>query len=75
MAKPIVDGIERDLAGQAEVIRLSLSSEPGRSAARRYGVRGIPTLIIFDGEGKVVEQRAGVPNRESVVETVKRLGA
>lgn len=75
MAKPIVDGIERDLAGQAEVIRLSLSSKPGRSAARRYGVRGIPTLIIFDGAGNVVEQRAGVPNRERIVETVKRLGS
>ena len=75
MAKPIVDGIERDLKGQAEVIRLSLLSEPGKSAARRYGVRGIPTLIVFDGAGNVVEQRAGVPNRESIVEMVKRLGS
>lgn len=73
MAKPIVDGIERDLKGQAEVIRLSLLSEPGKSAARHYGVRGIPTFIIFDGTGHIVEQRAGVPNRKNIVEVVNSL--
>ncbi|MFZ5917297.1 MAG: thioredoxin family protein [Chloroflexota bacterium] len=73
MAKPIVDGIEQDLAGQARVIRLSLLSELGREAARRYGVRGVPTLVIFDGRGQVVQQTSGIPNRQEVVDQVNRL--
>lgn len=73
MAKPIVDGIERDLEGRARVIRLGLLSDLGRRVAQRYSVRGVPTLIIFDGEGHIVEQRIGIPNRQSVVEQVKHL--
>ena len=70
MAKPIVDGIERDLEGRASVIRLSVVSEVGSRAAQQYGVRGVPTLIIFDGNGQVIETSVGVPNRRSVVAQV-----
>ena len=73
MAKPIVDGIERDLQDRANVIRLSVTSEVGSLAAHRYGVRGVPTLIIFDGEGRVVEQSAGIPDRRNVVAQVNSL--
>jgi thioredoxin-related protein len=73
MAKPIVDGIERELEGQARVIRLSLLSGLGRSVAQRYRVRGVPTILIFDGNGDVVEQRSGIPNQQRVVEQVHRV--
>jgi len=73
MAKPIVDGIERELEGQARVIRLSLLSGLGKSVAQRYGVRGVPTIIIFDGNGDVVEQKSGIPNQQQVVEQVHHL--
>lgn len=67
MAKPIVDGIERDLEGQAQVVRLSVTSEVGGRAAQRYGVRSVPTVLIFDREGNLIEQSAGIPNRKQVV--------
>ena len=73
MAKPIVDGIERDLEGRAQVIRLSVISEVGSQVARRYGVRGVPTLIVFDGEGNLVDQIIGVPSRDAIVERVNGL--
>lgn len=73
MAKPIVDGIEKDLDGRARVVRVSLLSGLGMEAARRYGVRGVPTVIVFDGEGNVVDQKAGIPNRQEIVERVNRL--
>ena len=73
MAKPIVDGIERDLEGRAQVIRLSVISEVGSQIARRYGVRGVPTLIVFDGEGNLVDQIIGVPSRDAIVERVNGL--
>lgn len=73
MAKPIVDGIESDLEGQAKVIRLSILSSLGRQATQRYGVRGVPAIIIFDGAGNIVEQRTGIPNRKNIVEQVNIL--
>jgi thioredoxin-like negative regulator of GroEL len=73
MAKPIVDGIERDLEGQARVVRLSVMSDVGSRAAQRYGVRGVPTVLVFDGSGNLVEQRAGVPDRKQVVSQVMML--
>ena len=66
MAKPIVDGLERDLDGQARVVRLSVLSELGREVAQRYGVRGVPTFLIFDGQGELIERQVGFPDRNGI---------
>ena len=68
-----MDGIEEDLEDRAQVVRLSIVSEIGRQVARRYGVQGVPTLILCDQEGNLVEQMVGVPNRGNVVERVNSL--
>jgi len=60
VAKPIVDGLERDLAGQAKVVRLDLMSSVGQQAAGHFGVRGIPTLVVVDGAGQVVLTQVGL---------------
>jgi thioredoxin-related protein len=73
MAKPIVDGIEKDLEGTARVIRLSVVSELGSQVAQRYGVRGVPTIVVLDGEGQVVAQSTGLPDRADLVAQVKGL--
>jgi thioredoxin-like negative regulator of GroEL len=73
MAKPIVDGIERDLEGTARVIRLSVVSETGSQVAQRYGVRGVPTIVVLDGAGQVVAQSVGVPDRAELVAKVSGL--
>jgi len=64
MAKPVVDRLERDLGEQAQVLRLSIfdEAEAGRAAAARYGVRAVPTFLIFDGEGELVAQNVGLPD-------------
>jgi thioredoxin-like negative regulator of GroEL len=73
MAKPIVDGIEKDLEGRATVVRLGVTSDLGIQAARRYGVRGVPTLVLFDGAGRPVDQSVGIPDRDRVVARVEEL--
>lgn len=73
MAKPIVDGIERDLEGQARVIRLNVMDNVGSQLAQEYQVRGVPTLIIFDAEGNLIARSAGVPSRKNVVSQVTGL--
>ncbi|MCD6553249.1 MAG: thioredoxin family protein [Anaerolineae bacterium] len=73
MTKPIVDGLERELTGRARVIRLDVASAIGRRAARDYGVRGIPTFLLSDGQGQIVYHQIGPVNRQRVREIVTEL--
>lgn len=59
MAKPVVDRLERDLEGQVQVLRLSAWETVGRQLAARYGVRGVPTFLLFDGSGKMTHYQVG----------------
>lgn len=73
MAKPVVDRLEAQLEGKAEVLRVSLLSPLGRTLGARYGVRGVPTLLVFNGSGEVVYGRSGIPNVEEIVAEVEAL--
>ena len=66
-AKPIVDGIERDLQGRAEVVRVNATGSLGRDLAARYGVRGIPTTLVINGAGDVIHRQVGIPSRKNIV--------
>ena len=59
MAKPVVDRLERDLEGEARVLRLSVWGSVGRELAARYEVRGVPTFLLFDGTGQMVHRQVG----------------
>ena len=68
MAKPIVNGIEKDVEGRAKVIRVNMLSKLGREIARSCDVKAVPTTIIFDGAGTESYRHAGLPNRKDIVE-------
>ena len=53
---PIVDELATEYAGKVKVGKLNTDDNPG--TAMRYGIRGIPTLLLFKG-GQVVDQRVG----------------
>ena len=72
-AKPIVNGIEKDLGSDAAVVRVHTSGEIGKQLAKRLDVKGQPTLVILDGNGKEVYRHKGLPRRKTVVERVRRL--
>jgi len=62
MMAPTIDAIAADYAGRVKVGKLNVD-ENGLTATR-YGIRGIPTLLLFKG-GRVVEQRVGaIPKSE-----------
>jgi thioredoxin-related protein len=61
-----VDGLERELEGQARVVRLSILSQMGREVARQHGVMAMPTFLIFDGQGDLIERQAGLPDRSRI---------
>ncbi len=73
MAKPFVDGLEKDLAGKAGVIRLDVLSRVGQETARRYGIRGTPTRIVLDGQGQLVYGEVGLPDSNRILAQVDSL--
>jgi len=63
MMAPTIDSIATDYAGKAKVGKLNVDDNGG--TAMRYGIRGIPTLLLFKG-GRVVEQRVGAVGKTEV---------
>ena len=58
----MVDRLERELEGQARVVRLSVLDPVGSEIARRHNVASLPTFLIFDGDGNLIERQMGIPD-------------
>jgi len=56
MMGPTVDQVASDYAGKVKVGKLDVDSN--QQTASRYGIRGIPTILLFKG-GQIVEQKVG----------------
>lgn len=54
---PIIDEIAESNQGKIKVFKVNTDENPNTPS--QYGVRGIPTVILFKG-GKVVAQNVGV---------------
>ena len=74
MAKPVVDRLERELEGRAQVLRLGVMDDVGGELAMRYGVRGVPTLVLLDGAGEVVLTQMGMLDQAEIVAAVEEFG-
>ena len=53
---PVVDELSKDYEGKAVVGKVNVDEHPNLSA--KFGVRSIPTLLVFKG-GEVVEKQVG----------------
>ena len=53
---PVVDELATELKGKIKVVKVNIDEAP--EAPTKYGVRGIPTLMIFKN-GQVVDTRVG----------------
>ena len=60
---PIVDQIAAELAGRVKVAKMNVDDNPATSA--RFGVRSIPTLLVFK-DGRVVDQTVGALPKELI---------
>ena len=68
-----MDGLERDLKGKSTVLRLDVSSQLGRQVAWHFGVRGVPTLLVVDGNGELALTQVGRLQPAEVQAQVDRL--
>jgi hypothetical protein len=71
----MVDGLERDLRGRAQVIRLNVAEPAGQRAEQRYGTTKVPTIILLDGAGDEVYRTEGkLPRRTQIIEALDAVG-
>lgn len=61
-ARPVVDGLERDVASFARVVRLNLQDAVGQRVAAERQVRLVPTFLVLDGQGRERARHQGLPN-------------
>lgn len=64
---PIVDEVAQQYAGKVKVGKMDVDRNP--ATPQRYGVRGIPTLLIFKG-GQVKEQIVGYVAKDVIEKAI-----
>jgi len=67
MISPIVEEIAKEYDGKLKVLKMDVDANP--KTAMQFGIRSIPTLLIFKG-GQVVEQIIGAVPKRHLLEKV-----
>ncbi|MEA5533516.1 thioredoxin [Crocosphaera sp. XPORK-15E] len=69
MVAPVVDEIAEQYAGQIKVLKLNTDENP--NTASQYGIRSIPTLMIFKG-GQRVDMVVGAVPKTTLANTLEK---
>jgi thioredoxin 1 len=69
MVSPVVEEIAGEYTGKLKVGKVDVDSNP--STAMQYGIRSIPTLLLFK-DGQVVEQIVGAVPKRVLVDKLSR---
>jgi thioredoxin 1 len=67
---PVVDEVATQYQGKLKVMKMDVDSNS--ATPMRYGIRGIPALLLFKG-GKVVEQIVGFVPKETIEKAIQKL--
>ena len=66
---PYLDEIAGELGGKLKIAKVNIDENPNTPA--KYGVRGIPTLMIFKG-GKVAAMKVGALPKSALVDWINQ---
>ena len=67
MVGPIIDELSKDFGGQAVVDKIDVDSN--HEIAAKYGVRNIPTVVIFK-YGELVSRQVGVAPKKTYEDAI-----
>lgn len=69
MIAPAVEAVAEDYDGKASVYKMNV--DENMNVPQRYGIRGIPTLIVFKN-GQEQERIVGAVSREAIAKAVEK---
>jgi thioredoxin 1 len=67
---PALEELSSELAGKLTIAKLNIDDSP--STGSRYGVRGIPTMMIFK-DGQVVSTKVGAMAKSRISEWIAQI--
>ena len=59
---PIIDELAGDMGDKLKVVKVNIEDAP--EAPSKYGVRGVPTLMVFKGDELVDTKVGGMPKSQ-----------
>ena len=65
---PVVEELAKEYEGRATIGKLNVDHNP--NVSMDYGVRSIPTLLIFK-DGQIVDKHVGVTTKAALEEKIK----
>ena len=68
---PALEQIAGELAGQVTIAKLNIEDSP--TTPSRYGVRGIPTMMLFKG-GQMASMKVGAMPKQKILEWLTEAG-
>ena len=72
MLAPTVEAVAEKYAGNARVVKLNVDDNP--SVSQRYGIKGIPTLILFKN-GEPVDMKVGAGPKSDLQKWIQAAAA
>lgn len=69
MVAPVIEELAEEYKGRCKFGKLNVDENP--VTAGRFGIRSIPTLILFK-DGQVVDRLVGALPKENIEELIKR---
>ncbi len=67
---PVVDEVATQYAGKLKVMKMDVDSNS--ATPMRYGIRGIPSLLLFKG-GQVADQIVGFVPKETIERSIQKV--
>jgi thioredoxin 1 len=67
---PIVDEVASEYSGKLKVMKMDV--DRNQATPMRYGIRGIPALLLFKG-GKVADQIVGYVPKDTIARSISRV--
>lgn len=66
---PIISEVAKEVTDKVRVLKIDVDKNQG--IAQKFGIRGVPTMILFN-KGEVVWRESGVLSKQQLVQVIQQ---